>query len=255
ISTKYLGPTVDIHTGGVDNIFPHHQNEIAQSEAATGKRFVRYWMHCEHLLVNNKKMSKSLGNIITLESIVSSGFRADALRYLFVSSHYRSKLNFTWESIRHAENTLDRLNNFIERLPGYESDALDSEEIARLIRSTQERFEIEMDNDLNTPGAFAAVFEMIGRVNTGLDEAKLSTQDARAVHELMMRLDKVLDILSPGKKEGLSEEIEALIEERERARRMKDFKKADEIRKRLEEKGIVLEDTRTGVRWMRKFIK
>ena len=255
ISTKYLGPTVDIHTGGVDNIFPHHQNEIAQSEAATGKRFVRYWMHCEHLLVNNKKMSKSLGNIITLESIVSSGFRADALRYLFVSSHYRSKLNFTWESIRHAENTLDRLNNFIERLPGYESDALDSEEIARLIRSTQERFEIEMDNDLNTPGAFAAVFEMIGRVNTGLDEAKLSTQDARAVHELMMRLDKVLDILSPGKKEGLSEEIEALIEERERARRMKDFKKADEIRKRLEEKGIVLEDTGTGVRWMRKFIK
>ncbi len=251
MSAKYLGPTIDIHTGGVDNIFPHHQNEIAQSEAATGEKFVRYWMHCEHLLVNNKKMSKSLGNIITLENLVKDGFKPDALRYLFVFSHYRSKLNFTWESIRHAENTLSRLNNFVKRLEEHGSGQ-DNREITHLIERTAQRFEREMDNDLNTPGAFAAIFEMVGEVNLALEKGGLSADNAKAVRDSMLRFDEVLCILTVRGKEGLSEDIEALITERENARKRKDFKTADEIRRRLEDIGILLEDTKEGVKWRKE---
>ncbi len=252
ISTEYFGPTIDIHTGGVDNIFPHNQNELAQSEAATGQKFVRYWMHCEHLLVNGKKMSKSLGNIIALRDLINKGYRPEALRYLFVSSHYRSKLNFTWESIQHAANTLDRLNKFVERVRDYESKVRKNYEIPVLISRTEEKFVDEIDNDLNTPGAFASIFELVGKVNSALDEGSLSTEDAKSVYELMLRFDDVLGVLTPKEREELSREIEALIEERERARKMKNFALADEIRKRLGEMGIILEDTREGVRWRRK---
>ncbi|MCX9011713.1 MAG: cysteine--tRNA ligase [Candidatus Methanoperedens sp.] len=252
MSIKYLGPTIDIHTGGVDNIFPHHQNEIAQSEAATGQRFVRYWMHCEHLLVDNKKMSKSLGNIITLRDVIDRGYDPLALQYLFVSSHYRSKLNFTWESIQYASNTLDRLNQFVERLRDYRSESGENEEITLLIRRTAERFESEMDNDLNTPGAFAAIFELVGKINLALDDGSLGTEAAKDAYGLMLRLDTVLGLLTLKEKGELSGEIEALIEEREKARKRKDFRQADEIRKKLVEMGIVLEDTKTGVRWRKK---
>lgn len=252
MSIKYLGQTIDIHTGGVDNIFPHHQNEIAQSEAATGKKFVRYWMHCEHLLVDNKKMSKSLGNIITLRSLVAKGFKQDALRYLFLTSHYRSKLNFTWESIRHAANTIERLNQFAGKLRDYESDVWDNEEITKLIRMTGKRFEEEMDNDLNTPGALAAIFELAGEVNIAMENSNLSTGDAGDVYEILLRLDDVLGILTLREKEELPHEIEALLEEREVARKMKDFRRADEIRRKLDEMGIVLEDTKEGIKWRKK---
>lgn len=252
MSIKYLGPTIDIHTGGVDNVFPHHQNEIAQSEAATGQRFVLYWMHCEHLLVDNKKMSKSLGNIITLRDVTGRGYDPLALRYLFVSSHYRSKLNFTWESIQYASNTLGRLNQFVERLRDYRSESGKSEEIISLIHMTAERFDSEMDNDLNTPGAFAAIFELVGKINLALEDGSLSTEAAKAAYELMLRFDTVLGLLTLKEKGELSGEIEALIQEREKARRRKDFRQADEIRKKLGEMGIVLEDTKTGVRWRKK---
>lgn len=252
MSTRYLGNTIDIHTGGVDNIFPHHQNEIAQSEAATSKKFVRYWMHCEHLLVDNKKMSKSLGNIINLRELLNRGYKTEALRYLFVSSHYRSKLNFTWESISHASNTLDRLNQFVERLRDYKSETWDSEETALFIRRTAEKFESEMDNDLNSPGAFAAIFEFVGKINPVLEDGSLSAGDAKQVFELMLKFDVISSILTLKEKAGLSGKIEALIMEREKARKRKDFKLADEIRKRLEDNGIVLEDTREGVRWRKK---
>lgn len=252
MSTKYLGPTIDIHTGGIDTIFPHHQNEIAQSEAATGQKFVKYWMHCEHLLVHEKKMSKSLGNIITLGDLVDKGHRPEVLRFLFVSSHYRSKLNFTWASLNHAAQTLDRLNQFVERLLGLTSGGRDDEEIALLINMTAEKFEREMDNDLNTPAAFAAIFEMVGKVNGAMDAGKLSTGNAEAVFELMKRFDRVLGILTFREKEEISREIEAHIEDREIARRMRDFGRADEIRRRLAEMGFVLEDTKEGVRWRRK---
>ncbi|MDO8727623.1 MAG: cysteine--tRNA ligase [Candidatus Methanoperedens sp.] len=253
MSTRYLGNTIDIHTGGVDNIFPHHQNEIAQSEAATGKKFVLYWMHCEHLLVDNKKMSKSLGNIINLREVLNRGYKTEVLRYLFVSSHYRSKLNFTWESISHASNTLDRLNQFVERLRDYRSETRDSEETALLIRKTAEKFESEMDNDLNSPGAFAAIFELVGRINPVLEDGSLSAGDAKQVFELMLKFDAISSILTLKEKAELSGKIETLITEREKARKRKDFKLADEIRKRLEDNGIVLEDTSEGVRWRKKF--
>lgn len=252
MSIKYLGATIDIHTGGIDNIFPHHQNEIAQSEAATGQKFVRYWMHCEHLLVDNKKMSKSLGNIITLRDATNRGYRPEALRYLFVFSHYRSRLNFTWDSIGHASNTIDRLNQFVERLKGYNSKSRNNEEITRLTAITAERFESEMDNDLNTPGAFAAIFDMVGEVNTAIEKDELSTENAKSVYELMLKFDAVLGILTLKEKGELPGEIEALIREREKARKRKDFKMADGIRKRLEDMGIVLEDTKEGVRWRKK---
>lgn len=252
MSMKYLGATIDIHTGGIDNIFPHHQNEIAQSEAATGKRFVRYWMHCEHLLVNNKKMSKSLGNIITMRHLAEKGCKSASLRYVFVSSHYRSKLNFTWKSIKDASHALERLNRFVEKLRDYQSGAKDNEEITMLVPLTEERFEREMDNDLNTPGAFAVIFELMGRVNLAFEEGKISTGNARAVYKLMQRFDNVLGILTPGEKEELPGEVKALIEERENARKIKDFRLADELRKKIEEKGFVLEDTKHGVSWRRK---
>jgi len=252
MSIKYLGPTIDIHTGGIDNIFPHHQNEIAQSEAATGQKFVLYWMHCEHLLVDNKKMSKSLGNIITLKDVMSRGYKPEALRYLFVFSNYRSRLNFTWESIGHASNTLDRLNQFVERLKGYNSTSGSNEEISILTARTVQRFESEMDIDLNTPGAFAAIFDMVGEINAAIEKNELSTENAKAIYELMLKFDSVLNILTLKEKGELPEEIEAFIGEREKARKRKDFKLADEIRKRLEDMGIVLEDTKEGVRWRKK---
>ena len=252
MSIKYLGATIDIHTGGIDNIFPHHQNEIAQSEAATGQKFVRYWMHCEHLLVDNKKMSKSLGNIITLRDVMNRGYRPEALRYLFVFSHYRSRLNFTWESIGHASNILNRLNQFVERLKGYNSKSKSNEEITMLTSRHAQRFETEMDNDLNTPGAFASIFDMVGEVNAAIEKEDLSAENAKAVYELMLKFDAVLGILTLKEKGVLSGDIEALIEEREKARERKDFKHADEIRKRLEDMGIVLEDTKEGVRWRKK---
>ena len=252
MSIKYLGATIDIHTGGIDNIFPHHQNEIAQSEAATGQKFVRSWMHCEHLLVDNKKMSKSLGNIITLRDVMNRGYRPEALRYLFVFSHYRSRLNFTWESIGHASNILNRLNQFVERLKGYNSKSKSNEEITMLTSRHAQRFETEMDNDLNTPGAFASIFDMVGEVNAAIEKEDLSAENAKAVYELMFKFDAVLGILTLKEKGVLSGDIEALIEEREKARERKDFKHADEIRKRLEDMGIVLEDTKEGVRWRKK---
>lgn len=252
MSIKYFGITIDIHTGGIDNIFPHHQNEIAQSEAATGQKFVRYWMHCEHLLVDNKKMSKSLGNIITLRDVMNRGYRLEALRYLFVFSHYRSKLNFTWESIEHASNILNRLNQFVERLKGYNSKSKSNEEITMLISRHAQRFETEMDNDLNTPGAFASIFDMVGEVNAAIEKEDLGAENAKVVYELMLKFDAVLGILTLKEKGVLSGDIEALIEEREKARERKDFKHADEIRKRLEDMGIVLEDTKVGVRWRKK---
>jgi len=251
MSIKYLGATIDIHTGGIDNIFPHHQNEIAHSEAATGQKFVRYWMHCEHLLVDNKKMSKSLGNIITLRDVMNRGYRPEALRYLFVFSHYRSRLNFTWESIGHASNILNRLNQFVERLKGYNSKSKSNEEITMLTSRHAQRFETEMDNDLNTPGAFASIFDMVGEVNAAIEKEDLSAENAKAVYELMLKFDAVLGILTFKEKGVLSGDVEALIEEREKARKRKDFKHADEIRKRLEGMGIALEDTKEGVRWRR----
>ncbi|MFQ6061907.1 MAG: cysteine--tRNA ligase [Methanosarcinales archaeon] len=252
MSTKYLGPTLDIHTGGVDNIFPHHENTIAQSEASTGKPFVRYWMHCEHLLVNNKKMSKSLGNIYTLRDLLKKGYNAKALRMVFISTHYRSKLNFTEKSMQSAANTLKKLNLFVERIRDFKSDAKDNEEIQEIINKTEKKFEEALDDDLNTPKALAAIFETIRKVNQAMNLNKISTTNARNIYKVMLKLDQVFGVLTIEEKGELPSEIELLIKEREEARKNKNFKKADEIRNKLINIGIILEDTKEGVKWRRK---
>lgn len=252
MSTKYLGPTIDIHTGGVDNIFPHHENSKAQSEAATGKPFVRYWMHCEHLLVNNKKMSKSLGNIYTLRDLLKMGYNAKALRYLFISTHYRSKLNFTEKSMQNATNTLKKLNLFVERIRDFKSDAKDNEEIQEMVNKTEKKFEEALDDDLNTPKAIAAIFKMIRKVNQAMNLNKISTTSARNIYKVMLKFDQVFGVLTIEEKGEIPSEIELLIKEREKARKNKNFEKADEIRNKLINMGIILEDTKEGVKWRRK---
>lgn len=244
MSMKYLGENFDIHTGGVDNIFPHHENEIAQSQAITSKKFVNYWLHCEHLLVDNKKMSKSLGNYYTLRDLIKRGYLPLALRYFYISSHYRSKLNFTLEALKSCQNTLEGLYNFITRLKNVNLTGQLQPEIVNLIKETRKKFEEFLDEDLNSPRAIAAIFDMIKAINQSLNENKLTQDSARAVIGILICFDQVLGlnlakILEP---EELSEEIKKLIKERELARKNKDWKQADKIRITLREKGIILED-------------
>lgn len=249
MAMKYLGETIDIHTGGVDNLFPHHENEIAQSEAATGKKFVDYWLHNEHLLVEGGRMSKSLGNFYTLRDLVAKGYDLKAVRYLLMSTHYRQQLNFTFEGLEAAKNALDRLINFVYRLVdaygrGY------GEKIEALMNDVQRCFEEAMDDDLNISVGLAALFDFVREVNKLLDDNVLSKEEAEEVYELMMGLDKVLGVIGEIKRnERLPEEAEELILKREEARKAKDWEAADKIRKQLRSMGIIIEDTPQGVKW------
>ncbi len=250
MSTKYLGETFDIHAGGVDLIFPHHENEIAQSEGATGKPFVRYWLHNEHLLVEGQKMSKSLGNFYTLRDLLDKGHEPAAIRYLLLSSHYRQKLNFTFKRLRDAERTVERLRDFMARLQEIETNAPWNQELYEKTEATVRKFEGRMDDDLDTPRALAAVFELVGATNRAIEDGTASRENLDEIHKTFMNFDQVLGILQ-GKKEELPEELAALIKEREEARKRKDFATADRIRAELKEKGILLEDGPEGTRWKR----
>jgi cysteinyl-tRNA synthetase len=249
MSMKYLGETFDIHSGGVDLIFPHHENEIAQSEAVTGKPLARYWVHCEHLLVNGQKMAKSLGNYFTLRDLLARGYTPAAIRFLLLSAHYRDRLNFTFEGLMHAENTVRRLQEFNLRI----STAKPSSSEDRLVESVGEyrrRFEEAMDNDLNTPAALAAFFEFMREVNKALDEGKVSQKDLDSCRAFVNSFNSIFNVIPPY--EGrLEPELEALIKEREEARRRKDWATADKIREELRRRGVLLEDTPQGVRWRR----
>ncbi|GAB4367747.1 MAG: cysteine--tRNA ligase [Bryobacter sp.] len=254
MAMKYLGETLDIHTGGIDLAFPHHENEIAQSEGATGKPFARFWIHCEHLNVDMQKMSKSLGNIYTLRELMEMGHSPEALRYVLMSVPYRKKLNFTMESLAGAQTSIDRLRNFKLRL---ETDKLpdgESEEISALAGRALDKFEAAMDDDLNTAEALAAVFEFVREANTLLDQGKFGAENVAGAMDLLTRFDSIFDILKPGtRQDGLSDEaIEVLVAERSAAKKAKQFARADEIRNQLLAAGIVLEDTKDGVRWKRK---
>jgi cysteinyl-tRNA synthetase len=246
---KHLGETIDIHTGGVDNIFPHHENEIAQSEAATDKRFVNYWLHNEHLLVDGQRMGKSLGNYYTLKDIIAKDYDPKVLRYLLLSTHYRQQLNFTLEGLESAKNAVDRLRNFTYRLT--EANGKRYGEYAELtMKKAEEGFEEAMDDDLNTSVALAGLFDFIKDVNKLMDEDRLSDEEARKIYELMMRFDKVLGVIGEiRKEERLPEEAEELIRKREEARKAKDWKTADKLREQLRAMGITIEDTAEGVRW------
>ncbi|MFH0956536.1 MAG: cysteine--tRNA ligase [Candidatus Aenigmatarchaeota archaeon] len=250
MSAKYLGETFDIHTGGVDLIFPHHENEIAQHEAATGKPFARFWLHNEHLLVENKKMSKSIGNFYTLRDLLGKGYGPGAIRYLLLSSHYRQKLNFTLQGLDAAQASVNRLLDFMDMLSSAKKK--DTGKAAKMAAAAMKDFEAAMDDDLGTPGALAAVFGLVRKANVLSEKGELGTKGAEAVRKAMMKMDSVLGLLEGaggGKKTDLGKEVEKLIREREDARKEKDFAKSDKIRDRLREMGVVLEDSPTGVKW------
>ncbi|MFN9296624.1 MAG: cysteine--tRNA ligase [Acidobacteriota bacterium] len=254
MAMKYLGDTLDIHTGGVDLAFPHHENEIAQSEAATGKPFARFWLHCEHLHVDMQKMSKSLGNIYTLRELIDMGYSPEALRFVLMSVPYRKKLNFTLDSLKGAQSSIERLRNYKLRLQsGRLSDGL-NESISELSRFALHKFEAAMDDDLTTAEALAAVFEYVRETNTLLDQGVFVAGNRAEALQLLARFDQVFAVLEPTMTAGLLDDssIEALIAERTAAKKAKQFSRADDIRNQLLEAGIILEDTKDGVRWKRK---
>ena len=253
MSMKYLGTTFDMHSGGEDLIFPHHENEIAQSEAATGKRFVRYWLHSGMLLVGGRKMAKSLGNFFTLRDLLSKGHDPIAIRYLLMSAHYRAQLNFTEEALPNAQRAMEALRATLQRVRGIDARSKGKNRELRKTLSREEReFEKAMDDNLNTPRALAALHRIARAVNRAIDQGKVSGEDALIVTHLLSSLDRVLGIFS-GKttRESLPEEAEQLIKQREEARARKDWATADKLRERLLAMGISVEDTARGTVWKR----
>jgi len=240
--------TLDIHTGGVDNIFPHHQDELAQTEACTGKKFVNYWMHSEHLLVEGKKMSKSLGNFYTLRDLIAKGFNPLAVRYLLLATHYKQQLNFTFEAVDAAKTAVQRLNDFMLRLKEAHG-AKNKTEVQEAIEKAKLQFEKALDEDLEISPALAAIFELMNLVNRHLDSHELSKEDAEKVETFMHQADSVLGVLT--KEEKLAPELQKLVDEREKARQIKNWSRTDEIRDELKQHGIAVEDTPHGQRWKR----
>jgi len=253
MSKKYLGETIDIHAGGEDLIFPHHENEIAQSECANGKPFARYWMHNGYLRINNEKMSKSLGNFITIRQI-SEKYPYQVLRFFMLGAHYRGPINFNDEALLAAKTGLARITTAVENLDFIMDKAKDrelneaEEKLYNDLDSYRKEFESAMEDDLNTTDAITAVFNTVKMANTSLssDSAK---KLIKAVKDLIVELSGVLGLEVSVKKDDLATEVEALIKERQNARKAKDFARADQIRDELLAKGIVLEDTREGVKW------
>jgi cysteinyl-tRNA synthetase len=250
MSMKYLGPHFDIHMGGVDNIFPHHENEIAQSECANDRTFVNYWLHCQHLVVNNKKMSKSLGNFYTLADLQQRGFDPMAVRYLLISTHYRKLLNFTLENLEMAAQALARVKNFVFSLKNVQAEGKADNELSAMIAANQGEFSKNMADDFNVSGALGVMFDLIHEVNPRLNA--LNREDAAAILSHVEKLNAVLGVLEPAEAGPLAAAIEEKIALREKARREKDFARADAIRAELKKQGIVLLDTPGGVKWKKE---
>jgi cysteinyl-tRNA synthetase len=250
MSMKYLGSTFDIHCGGVDLIFPHHENEIAQSEGSTGVPFVRYWAHSEFLLVEGEKMAKSKGNYYTLRSLLTDGHSAEAIRYLLLSVNYRRQLNFTADGLRQAEASVRRLEDFLLRMTEKAGPGDPSPEFAGGVSATRENFIAALDDDLNTSAALAAIFDFVRSAYQQDEQGILGAGDARIAIDFLRDVDRVLAVLRP-QPELLDAEITKRIEERQAARRRRDFAEADRIRNLLLSQGIQLEDTKDGVRWKR----
>lgn len=255
MSKKYLGEEIDIHAGGEDLIFPHHENEIAQSEAANGKPFAKYWMHNGFLNIDNKKMSKSLGNFFTVRDI-SEKYDLQVLRFFMLSAHYRSPLNFSAELMEAAKNGLERIvtcvSNLNFLLEKAQTEELCAEEEKELLRAKEfmTKFDEAMDDDFNTADAISAIFELVKFANTSVGEGA-SAAFIRALKDEIVELMDICGLTAERRQEMLDEEIESLIQERQDARKAKNFARADEIRDLLAEKGIILEDTREGVKWKR----
>ena len=267
MALRLLGGPLDIHAGGIDLIFPHHENEIAQSEGATRQPFARFWVHVEHLFVENEKMSKSLGNVYTLAEVIARGHRPSALRYLLLSSHYRKQLNFTWTGMEQAEEALRRIVDCLGRVDtvvdnpterrGGPSGPPDGEDVRASIERAQQAFREALESDLNTAAALAAVFELVREVNAAIDAKKIGADDAEAVRQVVAGFDQVLGVIGLRRAEDALPpvpvaEIEQLIEDRRAARQRREFAAADAIRISLAERGILLEDNAAGTRWKRK---
>ena len=255
MAKRYLGDTIDIHAGGEDLIFPHHENEIAQSEAANGVPFAHYWMHNAFLNINGSKMSKSAGNFFTVRDI-SEKYDLQVLRFFMLSAHYRSPLNFSDELMESAKNGLERIKNAAANLdhiiknPGSRPEDLTDGEDADFTKAFIDKFDEAMDDDCNTADAIAAVFELVRAINSNINENS-SIAIVKSAKESLKSLSDVLGIITDVKEEILDSDIEALISERQAARKAKNFARADEIRSQLLEMGIILEDTREGVKWKR----
>jgi cysteinyl-tRNA synthetase len=266
MAMKYLGETLDVHTGGIDLAFPHHENEIAQSEGATGKHFVKYWLHAEHLLVEGEKMSKSLGNFYTLRDLFAKGYKPSALRFALASVPYRRQLNFTFDGLQQAASSVERLRNFVDRLGQGKFPAGAQKGMSARIAEAAQEFDAGLSDDLNTARALGAVFEFVREANIAMDKGEFGQGDVRAAQEFLQTFDQIFAVLTNNdaqklqalgygqEKSGSDDaEIEKLVAERQAARSSRDFAASDRIRKTLAERGIILEDSRDGsVRWKRK---
>jgi cysteinyl-tRNA synthetase len=252
MSMKYLGETFDIHAGGIDLVFPHHENEIAQSEGATGKQFVRYWIHFEHLKVEGETMSKSKGNYYTFRDIAAKGYSAAAVRYFLLSVPYNKQINFTFDALAGAEKTVASLRDFRSRLSEAKAASGRNDSLHEITRRAAEEFEAGMDDDLNTSVALAVIHNLTRDVNTAIARKHLQEDNKSELLDLLKRFDSVLNIFGEERREILDAEIQSLIDERQEARRRRDFARSDEIRDALAAQGIILEDTKDGVRWKRK---
>jgi len=251
MSMLHLGDTFDIHCGGADLIFPHHENEIAQSEAATGQPFAKRWLHCEFLMVNGQKMSKSLGNYYTLRDLLEKGYNPLAIRYLLASVHYRKQLNFTLEGLDQATAALQRVNDFVVRLREVREGSPDNPHLAERTREARTRFEEGLADDLNTSVALAAVFELVRETNPLLEANQVGSGNRDEILDFLSRANQVFDVFQVEEQRLEDEEIARLIQERHEARMRRDFKRSDEIREMLAQRGIALEDTKEGTRWKR----
>ncbi|MGA8145346.1 MAG: cysteine--tRNA ligase [Candidatus Acidiferrales bacterium] len=266
MSMKYLGETLDIHTGGIDLAFPHHENEIAESEAATGHTFAKLWLHAEHLIIEGEKMSKSLGNFYTLRDLFAKGYKPSTIRFLLLSVPYNRQLNFTMDGLKQAESSVERMRNFVARLKSEKFATGENPEIHKRARKAEKDFDLALADDLNTAVALAAVFDLVRDVNTAIDQGIVLAQDAPRLVASMERFDKIVAVLVDDDADKLAkfgfgsaqprmaaEAIETLIEQRQAAKKRRDFNRSDEIRKQLADSGIIVEDVKDGtVRWKYK---
>lgn len=253
MSSRYLGPTFDIHCGGIDNMFPHHEDEIAQSEAANGCRFVNYWLHCAHLMVDGQKMSKSLGNFFTLRDILAKGYTGREIRWVLLGAHYRQSLNFSFKALDDARAALQRLDTARQRLAELVA-APDAglAETTTAVTAAESAFCAGLEDDLNISAALAALFDFIREVNRLMDEQTLAGAAAGAALALLDRLDSVLAVCTPDQDDAIPRDILALADARQTARKAKDFTRADQIRNELDAQGWVIEDTPKGPRVKKK---
>jgi cysteinyl-tRNA synthetase len=250
MSMKHLGESFDIHTGGVDLIFPHHEDEIAQSEAATGKPFVRTWLHCAHLQTSGAKMAKSTGNIAKVGEVLDSGVDPRALRYALIAVHYRAILNYTQDSLAAAAAAVDRLDALLAALAAYREERPDDPTLPGALADAQTAFDAALDDDLNVSAALAAVFDLVRDLNRRIDGRTLSTADAATATDWLRRTDTVLGVL-PDEADDLEPALRSLLDDRVAARAARDWAASDRLRDELAAHGIAVEDTRDGQRWRR----